>query len=439
MSLSDARGDVDHTFALFSEQKRELAVMMNADFQYYHDKLVLPEDRGCQYQMGVNDELTLAQRIGLEDAPIHLDLSNYYKCLNCHLLSKLGIVDRAFTIEHGSKYGLKFVIEDCCRHMRFLRKFDQPKLLVAKLVKDGVYSRCEPGINRLIGAEFYGGDKFTIASLVYIYLEMVFQHYGIEPLLWQVPAIFICANKGYRIREQTMKSLSEIVSPIYVSKGIFREPVVHGLLYQLSLFFHVLKDYQFSYHNPTLDNVSFHQQQVRYAFDGTSYSSPISLKFNITGDCAITIPDAKGNNTRLYHYEGESRTPFRHRVEEMVFSFINCVDTDTTGACKINKSYVYRYDSKDQYCDFVYSSSVGLYSFLCLLMTDPIFYRSLKQYPKLDEFWKSFFLRKDLLTLETRLCSDRHYDIDELLKGIYLRCDADKHSWDLIKILNERH
>nr|QBK90466.1 MAG: protein kinase [Pithovirus LCPAC103] len=420
-------------------------------------------DSNCQCQLGAYHKLSLEQRIGLEDVPEAMYLGEYYKCINCSALGTLMDLDTGldnFIIEYGSRLGQKFDIHRLARGIRFLKCYQYPKHILAQLLRNRNYINCEPGATELVGAEFYGADAFTTQVLVHIYVESILRKQLSEDRIPFLATAFVCGQDNYLVlRAPAIEKLTDISSPLFTipigtdceDRRVLNFKVVYGLLYQLISFFWVLKDYQFSYGDPGWDKLSFNTRPIVLTMAGITCICPVSLIIAISANCSITTVTTDGKANRIFQYTDRDsktlrRTPFRPKVESMTFNFTNCVTAE--GACRINKAYVYQLPTDTSKSDmsallrqlgaFMYPSSLGLYCFLCLLMTEPSFYYGVKTNSTLNALWQSFFLAYDLPIIESRLKLADGSNIIKLLKGIYLRCDAVKHGWDLIKIINER-
>lgn len=463
--ITDASGNADQIFSVFDRRRDRLVDLMNRDFPELSKKLwqstksPVVIDTDCQCQMGAYHKLSLEQRLGLEDAPESIYLGEYYKCINCSALGILMEMEAStddFVIEYGRRIGQRFKLVKVARGLRFLRRYDYPKDILASLLADDNYSKCEPGASKLRAAEFYGADGFTNKILVHMYAESILMKHGLQDMIPYMATAFICCQDSYTLmldaRTTKLPELkySHLLSVDSLGCEIFNFKTVYGILAQLIGFFRVLGEYQFSCPIPSWDQVNFEAGHIKFTIDDRQFDANLKLIIDISSDCGITTVTRTGEVNRVFQYtEADARrlrsTPFRPKVESTTFDFTNCVAKDAKDRCTINKSYVYRLPIGDhvlsklrQLGAFMYPSSLGLYSFLVLLMTDERFYRSVKSDERLNALWCSFFLAYDRKTLESRLTEAKITNVQKLLQGLYLRCDAVKHGWDLIKLINER-
>jgi len=449
-------GNADDIFCEFDRGRDRLVDFMNRDF--YGLSVVLwktgdspiIKDTGCHCRLGAYHKLSLEQRLGLEDLPASIYIGDYYKCLPCSSLSILmemeGGCDQ-FVVEFGQRIGQNYKIVKFKRGLRYLKPLEYPKSILRRLLADRNYTKCEPGASILSSAQFYGADGFTNKMMISMYTESILLKYGLQHMTPYMATAFICADDSYYLMRDDRKLC---VDDLPKTDGILPFETTFSILAQVITFFHVMEGYQLSFPFPCWDDISFEKLMISSDFghDECRIRSNVKVCINISEDCGITAIGRTGSITRLFHHtEADARsircTPFTPKVESMTFDFTNCVAKD--GCCVINKAYVYRLPNRKdmlqamrQLGAFMYPSSLGLYSFLVLLMTNECFYNSVKSHKRLNAMWCSLFLELDRKELEFALKSDNCTNVPKLLRSKYLRCDAVKHGWELIKLINER-
>jgi len=449
-------GSADDIFSGFDYSRDRLIDFMNRDFEGLTAVLwktgdsPFIKDIGCQCKLGAYHKLSIEQRLGLKDIPASIYIGDYYKCLPCSSLSILMEMESGceeFVVEFGERLGQTYKIVKFKRGLRYLKSFDYPKSILTKLLNDRNYTKCEPGASKLISAQFYGADGFTNKMMVNMYTESILMQNGLQHMIPYIATAFICADDSYYlVRDDKKLRLDDLDK----SGGVFSFETTFSILAQVISFFHVMEPYQISFPFPTSDDISFSKSifPKEFGHRDCRIASNISVCINISEDCGITAIGKSDNTTRVFHHtESDARsircTPFTPKVESLTFDFTNCVTRG--GCCVINKAYVYRLPNRKnmlqtmrQLGAFMYPSSLGLYSFLVLLMSNECFYNSVKSYKQLDALWCSLFLELDRKEIECALISHDNVNISKLLRSKYLRCDAVKHGWELIKLINER-
>jgi len=339
----------------------------------------------------------------------HLKINR--QCYHCRILSRLyngsdeiygnGI---SIILEHGIEKGNKLKIYKCPNPNISVKVNYLSSMLLKKMLRiETDLLTCEPILSNMTDLTYIGTDFFTNGLLVSLLLDQIFDQYE-RSYTSRIYTTFFCRDKAY-----VMKKDESVNTIIDLDLSNFDMKI---FLTSLSESLNILKNYEFTFGNPTIDILGL--------------TSNGQLRFLKLSGSGITI-DKK---TRLYYHTHDINFCF-DRIISPMFEIINQKKKDGT------IDVWYRFPSGDKLLTYLklshagvpmFPSSLDIYSFWISLMSHENCRSKIVENPKLISIWESLWCYSDLEKVNRRIAKEGLITdvskISNIIHGIKLRCNA---------------